>query len=224
MPCSVCGGRVGLVCRLRRGFGREAEVEQLDLAVTGDEDVLRLEIAMHDAAIVRGGEAAADLHGVIEDRRQRERRRPNARAERLSFEQLDRDVRDPVVAPDIVNREDVGVRQRGNGAGFAVEPLVEVRIGRRVRRQRLDRDLPLQPRIARAIHVAHAAMADRRRRFRRVRASVPGCIARPQITPKFRPLRASGRLARYGLVTNWRALNEADRARENGQARRFSRA
>ena len=40
------------------GLGGEPEVEQLYLAVTGDEDVLRLEIAMDDAAIVGGGQAA----------------------------------------------------------------------------------------------------------------------------------------------------------------------
>ena len=75
------------------------------------------------------------------------------------------------MAPHIVNGEDVGVRQRRNGAGFAVEPLVELRVGRRVRRQRLDRDLPLQPHITRAVHFAHAAMADRGNDFVR---SQPG--------------------------------------------------
>jgi hypothetical protein len=90
----------------------------------------------------------------------RERRCADARPERLSLEQLDRDVRNPLVAPDVVNGDDVGVRQRRDRAGFAIEPLVEVQIGRRVGRQRLDRDLPLQPRITRAIDLAHSAFAQ----------------------------------------------------------------
>ena len=44
----------------------EAEVEDLDAAVGGEEDVLRLQVAMDDALLVRRGEAARDLDGDLD--------------------------------------------------------------------------------------------------------------------------------------------------------------
>ena len=59
------------LCRVVPGlphwFCREPEVENLYLTVTGDKDVVGLEIAMNDAAIVRGGQAAANLHALLHD-------------------------------------------------------------------------------------------------------------------------------------------------------------
>ena len=55
------------------------------------------------------------------------------------------------------------MRERGDGLGFALEP----REGRRVRgervRQDLDRDVAIQLRVARAVHLAHPAGAERGR-------------------------------------------------------------
>ena len=67
---SSAGARVG-------GSVARPKSSSFTLAVAGDEDVLRLEIAMDDAAVVRGGEAAADLRRVVERGRQRQRRRPD---------------------------------------------------------------------------------------------------------------------------------------------------
>jgi hypothetical protein len=44
----------------------EAEVEDLGPTVFGDEDVVRLEVAMHDSLVVGGGEAASDLERDVE--------------------------------------------------------------------------------------------------------------------------------------------------------------
>jgi hypothetical protein len=43
-----------------------SEVEDLDAPVFGDEEVLRLEIAVNDGLVVRGGESMSDLHRVID--------------------------------------------------------------------------------------------------------------------------------------------------------------
>ena len=59
MPASVsrvCGRRLA-----RRRAPRQAEIENLDLAVHAPDDVLRLQIAMDDAALVRGGERRGDV-------------------------------------------------------------------------------------------------------------------------------------------------------------------
>jgi hypothetical protein len=55
-----------------RGLGvSETEVEELDVAVPGEEDVLGLDVAMDDAAIVGGGEGvgglATNLEGALRE-------------------------------------------------------------------------------------------------------------------------------------------------------------
>ena len=115
---------------------------------------------MNDAAVVCRREATANLHRVVQRGRERQRRSPQVWSERVAFEELDGDVRDPVAIADVVNREDVGVRQGGDGAGLAIEPLAHRRVGERAGRHCFDRNVAAQTRVARAIHLAHSAAAD----------------------------------------------------------------
>jgi hypothetical protein len=52
------------------------------------------------------------------------------------------------------------VRQRGDRTGFAIEPLAHGGVGQGAGGHGLDRDVPPQPRVVRAIHLAHPAAAD----------------------------------------------------------------
>ena len=54
------GARTGVLAPELRQLG-ETEVEDLHAPVGRDEDVLRLQVAMDDALLVRGREAARDL-------------------------------------------------------------------------------------------------------------------------------------------------------------------
>ncbi len=63
------------------------------------------------------------------------------------------------MAADVVDGQDVRMRQCRNRAGLAIEPLTGLRVGQRGGRDRLDGDLTLQPGIARAIHLAHSPLA-----------------------------------------------------------------
>ena len=60
---------------------------------------------------------------------------------------------------DVVQRTDVRVIQRGDGARFTVEALPELRIGCELRGENLDGDDAVEPRIAGPIDLAHAAGA-----------------------------------------------------------------
>ena len=62
---------------------------------------------------------------------------------------------------DVVDGEDVGVIERGDGARLLLEAAQPVRIGREPRGQDLDRDVAPEPRVAGAVHLAHPARADR---------------------------------------------------------------
>ena len=62
---------------------------------------------------------------------------------------------------ETVNRGDVGMVQGGEQARLALQPGDALRIAGQRRRQHLDGDLSMQPRIERAIHLAHAARIER---------------------------------------------------------------
>ena len=109
------------VLRRPRRQHREAEVEDLDDAFPRQKDVFGLEIAMHDAPVVRRGEAAGDLEGVLDGLARRDRRRGEAAAQRLALEQLHDRVDRSVGLADVVDPQDVGVGKRRHRARFAVE-------------------------------------------------------------------------------------------------------
>ena len=66
---------------------------------------------------------------------------------------------DQIVRSDVVQMADVGVVERGNRAGFAGKALGELRIGH------FDRDIPIQPGVMRAVHLAHSTRANGREDF-----------------------------------------------------------
>ncbi len=63
--------------------------------------------------------------------------------------------------PDVVDREDVGVAQRGSGLSFALESPARGRVGQRVR-QELDGDGPSEPAVERPEHDTHPAVTELR--------------------------------------------------------------
>ena len=74
---------------------------------------------------------------------------------------------------DFVNRDDVRVIERRGGVRFLDKPATAILVADAVRRQHLDRDLAVEPRIAGAIHLAHPTGADEREDLVR-----PECRAR----------------------------------------------
>ena len=56
---------------------------------------------------------------------------------------------------EIIDSEDVGMRQGGGGPGFPFEPRQELQRRERCR-QDFERDLAAEPRVVRAIDPAHA--------------------------------------------------------------------
>ena len=68
-------------------------------------------------------------------------------------------------SPDVVQRADVRMVERRDGARFALEALAELGIGGECVGQDLDRDDAIEPRVARLVDLAHAAGADEREDF-----------------------------------------------------------
>ena len=81
--------------------------------------------------------------------------------ERLAFEILEHQVVELAVAADVVDGADVRIVQRGNRARFLLEALPRFRIRRERAGEHLDGDRAIEPRVARAVDLAHAARANR---------------------------------------------------------------
>jgi hypothetical protein len=80
-------------------------------------------------------------------------------AQRVSLDALEDQVRARVARPDFVERDDVGMIQRRHRSSFAFEAREPFRIGGDVSMQDFDRDVTPEPRISRAIDLAHPACA-----------------------------------------------------------------
>ena len=92
-------------------------------------------------------------------------------AQRRSLEQLRDDVRLIVVGADVVHGEDVGVVQDRGRTGFLLEAAQSNGIAGPQRRQHLDRDIAVEPRIARPVDVPHASGAEGREDLVRTEAA-----------------------------------------------------
>src|SRR5581483_9972238 len=100
---------------------RQTEVEDLQPAALRQKDVLRLQIAMDDSAIVRGGHAARDGGGVLDRAARRERAARDALAKRLAFEQLQHDVERIAGRAEVVHGDEVRMIEEAEGARLLLE-------------------------------------------------------------------------------------------------------
>jgi hypothetical protein len=99
----------------------EAEVHHARSPIVADDHVLRLEVAMDDPLRVGGLQAATCLHEDAEDLPPRSRALPQPHVERAPADELHRHVHVPRFRVDVVNRNDVGVRQSCQRLRFADE-------------------------------------------------------------------------------------------------------
>jgi hypothetical protein len=147
--------------QLRRRDARHAEVQDLQLAFSGDEQVGRLHVAMHDAPRVREGQPLADarhdLHLPLNRHRLGIREHLVQAVARQEFHH---DIRPAAFLAEIVNRDDVAVHELAGRPRLAEEPLARLFRDVDVRHQHLDGHLPPDHRVLAAIDDAHPALAD----------------------------------------------------------------
>jgi hypothetical protein len=140
----------------------DAEVrDERASAPTVDQDVVRLDVAVHHTAPVRVGERPRDVAqhaGRVGDGERP--RAGHAAPQCLALHVAHHEEDDVAVRLDGVHGHDVGVRQSGRRACLTQEALAEVRLTRERRRQQLDRHVPVERQIARENHDAHAAAPE----------------------------------------------------------------
>src|SRR4029078_11308619 len=90
--------------------------------------------------------------------------------QRLALEQLRDDEADAVFSADVEDDEDVRVVERRGGTRLLLEAAPPIRLERRVGREHFHRDVAIEPGVARTVHRAHAARANRCQDFVRTDA------------------------------------------------------
>ena len=138
----------------------QPEVEDLDLVLRRNLDVRRVEVAVHDAALVRFLERQRHLQC---DTQRLFRGQPPAGetfGEGFPLNHLHHDQLRAVDLFDLVDAGDVRMAECGQQFGLAHEACTPLLVGRQLRREHLDRDLAVQGRIDGFPDHTHPAFAD----------------------------------------------------------------
>ncbi len=139
---------------------RDAEVDDLGVALVGEHDVGGLQIAVHDLLLVRSRQARRHLRRDLEHAAHQHPLAGQRVAHLLAANQLHRDVGAPVDLADLVNDRDVRMLERGGGLRLLDEAPTPIGVVRQIVGQDLERDIAIQPRVGGAVDNAHAAAAD----------------------------------------------------------------
>ena len=138
----------------------DAEVEHLRLPAAGHEDVRGLDVAVDDAAGMRGVEGVGDLDPELEHAVERQRPARDLVLQRAAVEQFHDDELLALVLADVVDRADVRVVERRGDARLAAEPFERLGVGGEIGGQELQRDLAAETNVLGAVDHAHAAGAE----------------------------------------------------------------
>jgi hypothetical protein len=146
--------------RRRMDLLREPEVEDLDAPLAAHHHVLGLQVAMDQASRVRRRKPVRDLTADLQRLSQRQGPVREQIPKVLPVDELHGDERDRIRESNLVDRHDVGVIQRGRGAGLLLEPAEALRVCGEGGGQHLDRGFAAEPGIPRAVNLSHCPRAD----------------------------------------------------------------
>ena len=139
---------------------RQAEVENLDASVVGDEHVGRLDVSMDHSAFVGGGHAIGNLERVVDGLSHRQRPALDPLVQRFAFEDLSDDICELALDADVVDRDDVGMIQAAGRPRLLLESTPSIGILREGVGQYLDGDVATELGIARTVDLSHATRAQ----------------------------------------------------------------
>ena len=143
---------------------RETEIQNLDAAVFGDEQVLRLEVAMNDALFVRGRQSMSDLNAVIDCFANRHRAALQHLPQRAALQQLGDQVRCAFEDAELVDGKNVGMVESRCRLRLLLKAMQPVGVLRNKGRQDLDRDCPVSRTGSRARYTSPIPPAPNRPR------------------------------------------------------------
>ncbi len=141
----------------------QPEVGHLQQTPAGDQDVLRLHVAVDQACVVRGAQRRQDRVEQVQRTGRRQRGlAAHQPAQCRPLHQFHHDVGSTEIVALIENRDYVGVRQVCSSPGFAIEVRREVLVVAEALVHDLDRHGAVQSPILRAVDRGHAATRQAR--------------------------------------------------------------
>ncbi len=138
----------------------EAEVENFRGAAMDQENIGGLDVAVDDSFGVSGIEAVGDLNAEIQKFADGELFFADASLQGLAFEQFHGDERAALEFADIVDGADVGMIERGGGAGLAAETFDSLGVMGDIIRQKFESDVAAEAGVGSFVNDAHAAAAE----------------------------------------------------------------
>ena len=146
---------------LGRGHTGNAKVGHLYAAVLEDHDIVGLDVPVDDPAAVGMLQRLGDLRGKMQ-------RLPPVEnplllhilLERNAVNQLHHDVVQIVGVRHVIDIDDIGMREHGDGLGLGMEPAAELGVLRQLILEDLDGHQPVQTMAPGLIDHGHAAGAD----------------------------------------------------------------
>ena len=148
-------------CRIRRCRPRQPEVTDLDATVVRQQHVLRFEITMDDAGLVRGSQAGehrlGDVDGLLAGQRAI---LLHQIAEGDAGEVLHHQVCAVGILSLVEDVDDVRMRKSRGRAGFLDEALLELAVVGKVSVHDLHGDAALEPQVGGKVDRRHAAAGD----------------------------------------------------------------
>ena len=189
----------------------QAEVEDLHATVVGHEQVGGLEIAVHDALRMGGGQPSRDLHAVVHRLADTARRPAQDLAHGGAFQQLRNQVGGAVMGPHVEENQEVRMAERSCRPRLLLEAAQAIGVGREGAGQDLQRDLAADTKVFCAVDLAHASSAQGAEDFVGPE-NLPWMEGHggPQDTRKARTSRTSSKCMNKGIV--WRRNGTATHA------------
>ncbi len=155
-------------CRHRRyadTFGvwselRKAEIQNLGVPSFSHEYIGGFDVPVDDAPFVCGIERIGHLNSQLQHSLERKRISFDEMFESLAIEEFHHNEVLPLMLADLVNRADIGMVQRGCGAGFPSEPFHRVRVFGEFFRQELQGHGTAQVHVLGLVHYAHTSSTE----------------------------------------------------------------
>jgi len=156
---------------------RDSKVEQLQVPVTRDEDVLRLEVAVGNAALVRRGDALGHLCRPLEGQGQGHGSLRQPLPQCLALQQLGDEVRLVLVKAHVVEGDHVRMVHGGGELRLALKPVEEGDVSAERFGHDLDGHVAAQARVLRPVHLGHAPPTRGGKPPRKGRPEFPASVA-----------------------------------------------
>src|SRR6185503_582053 len=138
----------------------QPEVEDFDKPVGANHHILRLNVSMHYACAMGGGQCFRDLEGDAQRFCQTQFPVCDPLPESFAVHKFGSNEMEILNSPDLVNGKDIGMIERRGGSSLSLEALNLIVVLGKPAGQDLDCDLAVEHQVMREVYLAHSTGAE----------------------------------------------------------------